>query len=121
MVVLWHFYHVKKCRYTDPPKGKYVAIVCTSPNPHGFLVNTEIAPFVKNRPEFLASQVMIGVLRYSFLAHDSYIDCSRIFSFKIGKLRSIQDINNNTRTAIKRVVSTSRLIAPIYKKLICSK
>ncbi|GAG59274.1 unnamed protein product [marine sediment metagenome] len=121
MVALWHIYYVKKCRCTHPPKGKFVAVVCTSPNPYGFLVNSEIAPFIKKRPEFLASQVMIEVLRYSFLTHNSYIDCSRLRSFKSGELHSIQNINNNTRKAIKGIVSGSRLIEPIYKKLICGK
>ena len=121
MVALWHIYRVNKCRHTAPPKGKYVAVVCANPNPHGFLVNTEIANFIKNRPAFLASPVSINATRYSFLKHNSYVDCSRIFSFKSGELHSVQGINNNTRTAIKRVVSTSRLIAPVYRKLICGK
>lgn len=121
MVALWHIYQVKKCRYTSPPKSKYIAIICASPNPYGFLINTRISRFIKKNPEFLASQVMIEASKYSFLAHNSYIDCSRLHSFKSGELHSIQDINNNTRRAIKRVVSVSRLIAPVYKKLICGK
>jgi hypothetical protein len=121
MVVLWHIYHIKKCRYTNPPKSKYVAIVCSSPNPYGFLINTGISRFIKKRSELIVGQVMIKALRYSFLAHDSYIDCSRLLSFKSGELHSIQDINNNTRKAIKKVVSVSRLIPPVYRKLICGK
>lgn len=121
MAVLWHIYQVKKCRYTSPPKSKYIAIVCASPNPHGFLINMKISRFIEKRPEFLASQVMIEASKYSFLAHNSYVDCSRLHSFKTGELHSIQDINNNTRKAIKRVVSVSRLIPRAYKKLICGK
>ena len=121
MVALWHIYHINKCRYTTPLKDKFVAVVCTNPNPHGFLINTGIAPFVKKRPDFLACQVMIEVSRYSFLAHNSYIDCSRLRSFKSGELHSIQGINNNTRRGIRRVVSASRLLAPVHKKLICGK
>jgi len=119
MVALWHIYHVNECRYRDPPKGKFVAIVCANPNPYGFLINTGISNYVKNRPQFLAGQVSIKAIRYSFLRHNSYVDCSRILSFRKGELHKIQSIQNNTRTAIKKIVSNSRLIAPVYEKLIC--
>ena len=119
MVALWHVYHINKCRFTDPPKGKFVVVVCAYPNPHGFLVNTGISNFIKYKPEALAVQVMIEVLKYSFLSNNSYIDCSQLRSFKSGELHSIQDINNNTRNAIKRVVSVSRLYSSVQKELIC--
>ena len=121
MFVLWHIYHVTKCQYTCPPKGKFTAIVCSAPNPHGFLINSEISNFIKGRPEFLDCQIKIDGERYSFLKRDSYIDCSRLRSFGQGSLHSIQCINNNTRRAIERVVDKSRLIEPVYKKLICGK
>lgn len=121
MVILWYIYHTEECRYTTPPKDKFVAIVCSNPNPHGFLINSRIRPFIQNRPELLASQVLITATKYGFLEHDSYIDCSRVLSFGERDLRDIQKIQNNTRTEIKKVVSTSKLIEPIYKALICGK
>jgi hypothetical protein len=121
MVALWHIYHVKNCRHTTPPKNKYVAIVCSSPNPYGFLINTKISSFVRRRPALLNSQVRVSAERYSFLGHDSYINCGQLLSFKRNELSSVQDIHNNTRRAIKRVVSASKLIEPIYKEIICGK
>ena len=89
MVDAWHIYHVENCQYTIPVKDKFIAVVCFNPNPYGFL------------------------------HHDSYIDCSNILSFKGSELNGIQKIQNNTRKEIKKVVSNTKLIAPIYKKLIC--
>lgn len=119
MVALWHIYHVKNCQHTSPPKDKYVAIVCSGPNPHGFLINSRVSPFIKNRPNLLASQVLVTAERYGFLGHDSHINCGRLFSFKERDIKPIQKIQNNTRKEIKEVVSASKLIEPIYKKLIC--
>ena len=119
MVTIWHIYHVNKCQYTSPQKEKYIAIVCAAPNPHGFLINSRISRFISGKPEFLNCQVKIDRIRYSFLDHDSFIDCSRLRSFKQDGLHSVQGINNNTKKAIQRIVNKSRLIEPIYKKLIC--
>jgi len=119
MISHWHIYHVNTCRHTTPPKGKYVAIVCLNPNPYGFLINSEISQFIQNKPAMLSSQVAIAAERYGFLDHHSYINCAQLFSFRSGELHSIQDIQNNTRRAIERVVANSTLIEPIYKRLIC--
>ena len=105
MVILWYICHTEECRYTTQPKDKFVAIVCVNPNPHGFLINSRIRPFIQNRPELRASQVLITASRYSFLKHDSYIDCSHVLSFGERDLNGIQKIQNNTRKEIKRVVS----------------
>ena len=119
MITLWHIYHVKNCRHTSPPKNKYVALVCFHPNPHGFLINSEVSAYIKKRPELLNSQVLVTSERYGFLGRNSYINCGRLFSFKRSDLSSVQDIQNNTRKEIKNVVSTSKLVEPIYKNLIC--
>jgi hypothetical protein len=121
MISPWHIYRVDNCRHTIPPKSKYVAVVCLNPNPYGFLINSKISQFIKDRPALLSSQVAIAVQRYGFLDHDSYIDCARLFSFKSAELHSVQDIQNNTRRVIQRVVADSRLIEPVYKRLICGK
>lgn len=119
MVDAWHIYHVENCQYTIPVKDKFIAVVCFNPNPYGFLINSKICLYIQKRPELLACQVKISADKYGFLHHDSYIDCSNILSFKGSELNGIQKIQNNTRKEIKKVVSNTKLIAPIYKKLIC--
>jgi len=121
MTAPWHIYRVNNCRHTTPPKDKYVVIVCLNPNPYGFLINSEVSSFVRSRPELLSSQVRVTAAKYGFLKHDSYINCGQLFSFKSGELHSVQGVQNNTRGEVKRVVAGSRLIAPIYKRLICGK
>ena len=121
MIAPWHIYHVKNCRHTTPPKNKYVVIVCLNPNPYGFLINSEIAPFIQKRPNLLSCQVSITAERYGFLDHNSYVNCGQLFSFKSSELHGVQDVQNNTRRAIERVVANSKLIEPIYKRLICGK
>lgn len=56
---------------------------------------------------------------FSLLNHDSYIDCSRVLSFKSSELTKVQKVQNNTRETIRKTVSASKLIAPVHKKLIC--
>ena len=121
MLDIWHIYHVKNCRHTSSPKNKYVAIVCSNPNPYGFLINSEISPFIQKRPKLLTSQVPVTAKRYGFLGHDSHINCGQLFSFKRSDLSSVQDIQSNTRKEIKRVVCASKLIEPVFQKLICGK
>jgi hypothetical protein len=121
MVPPWHIYHVNECRHTTPRKPKYVAIVCLNPNPYGFLINSEISRFIKHSPALLSSQVAITAERYGFLKHDSYINCGQLYSFRSGELHSVQDVQNNTRKAIQRIVANSTLIEPVYRRLICGK
>ncbi len=125
MVSVWHIYHVDSCSQTDIPKSKFVAIVCVVPNPSliapvpcGFFINSKISDFVKNREEFRACQIMISTSQYHFLRQVSFIDCSQIYRFKDSGLVSIQKIQDSTRSEIVKAVSVSRLIAPVYKKLI---
>jgi hypothetical protein len=119
MIVAWYIYRTDLCRHTTPPKRKYIAIVCLNPNPYGFLINSRISPFIQSREKLLAHQISVTADKYGFLDHNSFIDCSQIFSFKEGELQSIQKIQNNTRTEIKKIVAGSDYIAPIFQKLIC--
>jgi len=104
--------------HTTPQKDKYVAIVCANPNPYGFLINSKIHEYIQKRQYLLDAQVEILADKYGFLTHSSYIDCSKIFSFKIKNLHSIQKIQNNTKVAIKVAVSKAITVEDIYKKLI---
>lgn len=69
----------------------------------------------------MTAQVSISKLDYTFLTHDSYIDCSKLLPFEIAELDSRQGIEDQTKEEIKRVVSGSLIIEPFYKRLICGK
>jgi hypothetical protein len=116
---IWRVYRVRKCRYTHPPKDKFVVIVCRDLEYMGFLVNSTISQFVLKRSFLLECQVMLDDSDYGFLSHNSYLDCGQIYAFPDSELMiGLQTINDKTKTEIKRVVSISKTIAKKYKDLI---
>jgi hypothetical protein len=121
MHFIWRFYYIPNCRHTRPlPKDKFVAIVCNAPNPMGFLINTSIRDYIKNRSYLLSSQIPISCEEYDFLDHDSYIDCSNLYPFNWCNLTSRrQRMGDNTISAIKRAVINSDTIEEMYIRLIC--
>ena len=63
------------------PHEKFVIVahVSASDGVWGFLINSEIHPFVASRPRLLACQVSIDVADHlNFLDYDSYADCSEV-------------------------------------------
>ena len=47
-----------------------------------FIVNSEVNPFISNRPNLLRCQVVIDVASHDFLDHDSHIACHEILPMK---------------------------------------
>ena len=123
MLPLWRFYYVRNCRHARPvPKDKFIAIVCSTPKPMGFLVNTDIHPFIKSMPHLLSGQVSISATEYEFLDHDSYIDCVNLYSFEWSELTSErQHINDGTGAQIRGAVAISETIIEMMIKIICGK
>jgi len=103
------------CQVTKIPKPKFTAIVCIKPEPHGFLINSKIGQFIQNRPESFKAQVRILASRYSFLDHDSFIDCSQLFLFKAQDLQSRESIQNDTKAEILKIVSESKMLTTMQK------
>ena len=123
MHLLWHIYFINICRHTYPdPKDKFVAIVFRHLRPMGFLINSNIHPYLKKRRNLLAAQIPISAIDYGFLDHDSYINCAELFQFEMSELkRYLQIIDNRTKKEIKKAVANSDTIERIYIKLICGK
>jgi hypothetical protein len=119
MPATWHIYHVKNCRHTTPPKDKLVIIACVSVKHMGFLINTDISPFVKKRPDLLACQVVIKASEHKCLKYDSYVHCAYIYPFEAAELCDIRDpVSNQAKTEIKKAVALSKTIEKCYKKII---
>lgn len=119
----WCIYHVKNCSHVRPlPKNKFTAIVCKDKKCMGFLINSEIHPFISRRPELLRCQVKIKASDYKFLDYDSYIDCVELYPFEDTELVDKKDsINIITKAEIKKAVKNSSTIVIRYQKLILSK
>lgn len=60
------------CGFTQPPKDKYLLLLCCTDPPMVFVINSQIPRFVKARPELLSSQVQLSPADYPFLDHDSF-------------------------------------------------
>jgi len=118
MICSWHICHVDMCRFTKPPKSKFVAIVCANPKLYGFLINSTVCQFVQDRPELKECQVIITESQYRFLTHTSFVDCSKHFEFEDWELTPKHKILENTKNEIIKVVSESRLFTPSFKELI---
>jgi hypothetical protein len=62
------------CRFTNPPKHKFLLLLSVASVPVFFVINSQPNRFVlHNFPDL---QIQINRRDYSFLSHDSTIDCS---------------------------------------------
>lgn len=119
MPIVWCVFFVKPCHYTHPPENKFVVIVCEDDHCMGFLFNSKISNFVKNRPELLKCQLSVKASEYHFLDHDSYIDCGQIYSFDFDDLLDGRaELNNQTKLAIKKLVATATTIPQRFIEII---
>lgn len=119
MSFVWCFSHVRNTCYTIPRKDKFVLIVCKDSNCMGFLVNTTISQFIRNRPYMLACQVALKASDYWFLRHDSYLDCSQLFSFDDDDLLDGRGpITDQTKAEVKKAVAIATTIEQRYQNLI---
>lgn len=85
----------------------------------GFLVNSSIRQYVQKHPELRAGQVSIAATDYSFLTHDSYVDCTQLYAFGNSELRNSRGaITRQTREAILEAVENATTVERRYKDLI---
>jgi hypothetical protein len=76
------------CKFTKPPKEKYLVVTNIQPYPILFLINSEINAFIKARPHLLQCQVQIDAASHSLLDHHSYIDCTEAKHFTMLEMES---------------------------------
>jgi hypothetical protein len=70
---------------TTPPKEKRFIVVGLSDDSIALAVvyiNTEINPFIANRPDLNRLQLELKQKNRSILNYDSFVDCTKIFEFK---------------------------------------
>ena len=116
---IWRIYHVRNSPHTTPTKDKFVVIVCIDNTPLGFFINSNIHPYVQNRPKLLECQILIRASDNWFLNHDSYIDCTQLYQFGDDNLVDGREIaNEEIKNEIKRVVSNATLIEKRYRNSI---
>jgi hypothetical protein len=119
MFDIWRVYRLKKCRYTSPPKPKFIVLVCKDEKYMGFLINSEISPFISSKPDMLACQILLTKDEYHFLFYDSYLDCAQLYSFNYSELViGLEVISDKTKSEIKKVVSQAKTITGHQRRLI---
>jgi hypothetical protein len=71
------------CDFINNPKIKYIAIVYIDFQKDAslvFVVNSEISPFIEHDAHLKQGQIKLAkVPNYTFLIHDSYINCVEVF------------------------------------------
>lgn len=70
-------------KFPQITKQKFLVLVADDdPEYLTFIVNSEINPFISNRPSLLQCQVAIDVASHDFLDHDSHVACHEILPMK---------------------------------------
>lgn len=70
-------------KFPKTTKNKFLVLVADDdPEYLTFIVNSEINPFISNRPHLLQCQVAIDAASHDFLDHDSHIACHEVLPMK---------------------------------------
>ena len=113
--------------FVEPPKEKFLLLSCMEPEPLVFVINSQINPFIKRDQHLFDCQVQLNASNYTFLDHDSYINCSQILSIgmniiidqvssDLGRIKG--EINMQTKQSVIQSVNRCRTISLAHKKLI---
>ena len=70
-------------KFPEKTKEKFLVLVADDdPEYLTFIVNSEINPFIANRPHLLQCQVTIDAINHTFLDRDSHVACHEIRAMK---------------------------------------
>jgi len=116
------------CPFTTPPKNKNFLVASINPLVLLFIVNTNVNLFIMKNPKLLEAQVLLKQSDYSFLDHDSYLDCHQIIDrFTLEEIKGIlfDDfsrikgfINQATRDTIVKILNKNMTLTLAQRVLI---
>lgn len=118
---IWHVFLARECRHTNPPKSKYVIVVHVDDDyAWGFLINSNIAPFIQHRPELLTCEADILMKGHSgWLRYDSFVDCRLIFPFEDIELEpDYGRITTEAKKSILDAIQRCEVLEEKYKQAI---
>ena len=118
---IWWIYFVPRCPHARPePKDKLVVIVCRDGAPLGFLINSEIDPWIQINESKMASQVKIDASEHKpCLDHDSYVDCLELYMFEDYQLAQPRvRVSETVKSGIIAAVRASSTLVRRHKRLI---
>jgi hypothetical protein len=114
------------CRFTRPPKEKLVVLACPADRPPLLLINSRIHPLKSRRPATASCQVPLLASEYSFLTHDSFVDCSDVIDelgmdeietqliADTGRIRDV--LNADTIQVILDVLQDAKTVSPAHRR-----
>lgn len=118
------------CNFTEPHKEKYLVIAGKRDDLfYVFVINSKINDFIRTRPALLEAQAPLSSGTYTFLPHDSYIDCSKVYILSEDEIheqlierfqRVLGNLSQDTLENIINVVGRSKTLSPVEKKIIIS-
>jgi hypothetical protein len=116
------------CEFTNPPKPKYLVVACLDTGPLLLVINSEIHPYIAGKPELKKCQVKLRASDYSFLDHDSFVNCAEVIDSlseaeirkqivaDVGRMKG--QLNQTTKEAIITAVKGAKSVSRYHKKLI---
>jgi len=118
----WSVYLIYNCRHTKPPKNKYSVIFNFPVGFYGFLINSEIHPFIQKRNHLLPCIADIFCKTNNFLQHDSFIDCREMFDFDAGEIKLYKgEVCEQTKQNIIKAVTACPALELKYKNHLLGK
>jgi hypothetical protein len=69
------------CNFINPPHNKFVVVTHIDHHEDEllvFFINSAISPFMAKDPNLVACQISLTKIRYPFLDHDSFLNCSKV-------------------------------------------
>ena len=114
--------------FPDQTKMKRVLLVCTDPEPLVLMINSEPPEFQQNDPGFRRCQLLLEARDHTFLDHDSFLNCYRVYALRdqddvegqmAGSTASVMGMcPEETKRKVVDVVSASSDITPVRKAAI---
>jgi hypothetical protein len=116
----WEVYF-EFCHQAKPQaKNKFVVVAYASASHcYGFFINSRINAFIASRQQLLSCEVSMYKADYSFLDHDSFIDCRDAYPFRAVDFNNyVGRLHPNTVQDVLKAVSICKVIRQVPKKLI---
>jgi len=121
----WDVYHLY-CHQVQPePKNKLVVVAHLDAHWfYGLLINSKINNFYQKRPKLLPCMVEVFQEQHDvFLNHDSYVDCTGVYTFSSSELTDDNrrgKLHDDAIEAVIQGIKNCRLIKQVHKNLLLS-
>jgi hypothetical protein len=120
-ITKWQIFFVQNCQQVKPiPKDKFVVVAHVDTSwCYGFFINSRINRFISDNPKLLPCEVLIAATQYTFLTHDSFIDCRDVYTFPLKDMNNNREmLNEQTIENVLKAVSVCPVLKPVHKKVI---